>query len=245
MIISPEIDSLIPQQKTILARQGVPESQVIKPKITDAIEQAIEIYRTTANPAVKFKLISMEEFSAILIGENNNAPTLPIENIYTRSKRLHLYAATLGNVICEKIKLLHEEGEFVISMMLDTIASCATENSISCLEQYILDESSDSLSLSQHPGSNFELSSLSYSPGYCGWHISGQKKLFSWLDTTDIAITLNDSFLMMPVKSASGVVITGNNNIHQFKNKYPFCKSCISISCRERMVDAIKQQRSL
>ena len=76
---------------------------------------------------------------------------------------------------------------------------------------------------------------LRYSPGYCGWHVSGQKRLFEFLQPQQIGITLRESFLMQPLKSISGVMIAGPIDIHRFKNDYPFCERCETEGCRERI----------
>jgi hypothetical protein len=76
---------------------------------------------------------------------------------------------------------------------------------------------------------------LSYSPGYCGWDISAQKKLFAYLQPKNIGIRLNDSYLMTPLKSVSGVLIDGKKEIHIFQNNFDFCESCKTHSCRERI----------
>lgn len=51
----------------------------------------------------------------------------------------------------------------------------------------------------------------SYSPGYCGWHVSEQKMLFSLLPESFCGITLTDSSLMLPIKSVSAVVGVAQN----------------------------------
>ncbi|MCP4153380.1 MAG: hypothetical protein GY757_36975 [bacterium] len=76
---------------------------------------------------------------------------------------------------------------------------------------------------------------LNYSPGYCGWHISGKGKLFEKLKPGSIGIRLNESYLMSPLKSISGVLTAGEQAIHRFDNNYPFCKQCRTYSCRERL----------
>ena len=55
---------------------------------------------------------------------------------------------------------------------------------------------------------------LRYSPGYCGWHVSGQINLFNTLTPEKIGITLGESCLMNPLKSVSGVLVAGPPNIH-------------------------------
>jgi hypothetical protein len=49
----------------------------------------------------------------------------------------------------------------------------------------------------------------SYSPGYCGWHVREQKQLFSLLPDNPCGIKLNNSRLMHPVKSVSGIIGLG------------------------------------
>lgn len=49
-----------------------------------------------------------------------------------------------------------------------------------------------------------------YSPGYCGWHVSEQQKLFSLFPVSSpCGIQLTDSSLMIPIKSVSGVIGVG------------------------------------
>ena len=73
-----------------------------------------------------------------------------------------------------------------------------------------------------------------YSPGYCGWHISAQERLFARLRPEQIGIRLNERFLMTPLKSISGVLVAGPARIHQVTGSYPFCAQCKSPACRER-----------
>lgn len=47
---------------------------------------------------------------------------------------------------------------------------------------------------------------IRFSPGYCDWNISEQKKLFSLFDTDKVPVTLHrDTWLMGPRKSVSGI----------------------------------------
>ena len=49
-----------------------------------------------------------------------------------------------------------------------------------------------------------------FSPGYCGWHVSEQPKLFSLFgEPQPCGIELTDSCLMLPIKSVSGVIGIG------------------------------------
>jgi cobalamin-dependent methionine synthase I len=48
-----------------------------------------------------------------------------------------------------------------------------------------------------------------YSPGYCGWHVSEQHKLFTLVPGNYCNISLTDSSLMQPIKSVSGFIGLG------------------------------------
>ena len=51
-----------------------------------------------------------------------------------------------------------------------------------------------------------------FSPGYCGWHVSEQPKLFSlFSEPKPCGIELTDSCLMLPVKSVSGIIGIGTD----------------------------------
>ena len=76
---------------------------------------------------------------------------------------------------------------------------------------------------------------LRYSPGYCGWHVSGQGKLFDYLRPERIGLSLRTSFLMEPLKSVSGVLVAGPKEIHEFSASYDFCSRCDTRGCRQRI----------
>jgi len=66
-----------------------------------------------------------------------------------------------------------------------------------------------------------------YSPGYCGWHVSEQHKLFGLLPKGVCNITLTESSLMIPIKSVSGFIGIGTN-VHF--NPYT-CQLCEATHC--------------
>jgi hypothetical protein len=76
---------------------------------------------------------------------------------------------------------------------------------------------------------------LRYSPGYCGWNLTGQRALFAALGPEEIGIHLTDSCLMEPVKSISGVMVMGPADIHRFTDDYSFCLTCPTHDCRRRI----------
>jgi len=61
-----------------------------------------------------------------------------------------------------------------------------------------------------------------YSPGYCGWDVNEQKKIFEFFPQNICGVSLTDSALMLPIKSVSGIVGIGENV--EWEN-YP-CEVC-------------------
>ena len=121
--------------------------------------------------------------------------------------------------------------------MLDSVSSYAADKLADLAAQHLHAE------ITGREVSTNSLRVLSYSPGYCGWHISGQKKLFEVLHPEEIGITLNESYLMSPIKTVSGVLIAGPGEIHEFINSYPFCDACRTKSCIERMRNIVIDAR--
>ncbi len=113
--------------------------------------------------------------------------------------------------------------------MLDAVASAAAERLVERLEHRFATAATGG----PRPAV------LAYSPGYCGWHVSGQRALFGALDPAEIGITLNESCLMQPLKSVSGVLVAGRAEIHDFDDDFPCCSLCSTRECRNR-IDRIR-----
>ena len=75
---------------------------------------------------------------------------------------------------------------------------------------------------------------LPYSPGYCGWNVTGQRALFAQLEPGELGLTLNESCLMYPVKSVSGVLVLAPIGAHGFSPAFPCCSTCTTLDCQER-----------
>jgi cobalamin-dependent methionine synthase I len=131
--------------------------------------------------------------------------------------------------VSQEIEDLFGNNDFALAYTLDAIASTAAECTADRLEERF-----DALVLGDVV-SYYPTAHLRYSPGYCGWHISGQKKLFERLGPDAIGVTLNKSCLMQPLKSVSGVIVSGKTEIHFFDNSFSFCAECTTKTCRDRL----------
>lgn len=228
-------DEILPDIDTILKRQGIPPDNNFNDKIMDIANEALATFNDYCDASLLLAEISLDEFVEVYDGEGQNSAETPVGEIYPHADQLALFAITVGERVSEEINALFERKDFALAAMLDTVASEATEKA------GILTEGNYLKRLLDEAGTPKELSILRYSPGYCGWHISGQKKLFEFLEPEQIGITLTDSFLMQPLKSISGVMIAGRPEIHQFEISYPFCDNCLTKECRGRINTLVRR----
>lgn len=70
----------------------------------------------------------------------------------------------------------------------------------------------------------------SYSPGYCSWHVREQKNLFKLMPEKPCGVILNESNLMYPEKSVSGIIGLGEN----IKYTAHSCEICRMVNCYKR-----------
>jgi hypothetical protein len=222
------IADILPSREAILANQGIPAGSQLDERIEKLVENATEMFSELASPKALVAPISTDDFASVYNGEGLNEPETPVGEIFSKATHLALFAITVGQAVGNKISKLFDVADFALGSMLDSVASAAAERGAESLQYFYLRK------LIIAEGAPHETSVLRYSPGYCGWHISGQKALFAYLHPQQIGITLRASFLMEPLKSVSGAFIAGPEGIHHYIDSYPFCSECGDHSCRYR-----------
>ncbi|MFH2055431.1 MAG: vitamin B12 dependent-methionine synthase activation domain-containing protein [bacterium] len=213
-----------PELAAILECQQIPRDTKLDRRISELIERAISEFAKIARPRALVTEISQPEFAAVYRGAGNNEPVTPVGDIYPHAEHLALFLLTVGAGVSEQIDWLFSQNDFALGAMLDSVASAAADRVADLVESQYLSE----------VAAADDLHSLRFSPGYCGWHVSGQQRLFEFLKPEEIGVTLRPSFLMEPLKSISGVIIVGESRIFDFDDSYDFCAACRDHSCRER-----------
>lgn len=134
------------------------------------------------------------------------------------------YIATLGDDIEDEIKRLLNDKCLAEAYILDAMASVAVDNMVTTFHQRMKNKYED----------QSKQVTLCFSPGYCDWPITDQKKLFSMFDSNELDVELTDSCFMQPRKSISGVFGITTFNSNQSTHSYNPCSECNRRDCSER-----------
>ncbi|MBD3368480.1 MAG: hypothetical protein GF405_09970 [Candidatus Eisenbacteria bacterium] len=226
------VHEITPGSETVFRALGVPSDREPTEQASGVFEQSLRVFRDLCRARGIARDVDADTFARIYDGEGDNESPAPLEMIFPRAEQLTLFVVTLGHELSDRIRALFDEGDIALGATLDAVASEGTELAAEWLERRLDDEWAAAGGLSEGAVS------LRYSPGYCGWNVTGQRALFAELRPEAIDVRLNESCLMEPLKSISGVVVTGPPAIHRFDDDYAFCSVCRTRECRAR-IDAL------
>jgi hypothetical protein len=139
-----------------------------------------------------------------------------------KSESIAVFICTAGEEIGLKIRKAMNEKDLLQGYIMDVIGSEIVEAAADLMQLDLADQALTS---------GIKITNR-YSPGYCGWDVAEQHKLFRLVPDNFCGIRLNDSALMDPVKSVSGIIGIGK----QVKRLPYTCKICDMKDCiyRER-----------
>ncbi|MGQ9642953.1 MAG: vitamin B12 dependent-methionine synthase activation domain-containing protein, partial [Ignavibacterium sp.] len=192
--------------------------------LSDALNQLLPFIKQNCKPVGGFRYFNSQKISFrknVLVLENTQFDLGPI--IYRDIKdvtEIFVFVCTIGKNIEEKTHKLFLEGDSLTAFILDRIASELVESTADLLEQKIRNN---------FLKEGYNLSNR-YSPGYCGWSVSEQKKLFSFMPDKFCSVQLTESSLMIPIKSVGGIYGADLNLIR--KNYH--CEICDDEFCYKR-----------
>jgi hypothetical protein len=223
----------VPEPREVLAAQGLPEEDALAPRLRRLLDEATRIAATLVEPRAVCEELSAERFAAVLAPLGIPRDDLVVGQVYPRAEALALFVATLGEALPARIRKLFDDEALAEAWMLDAVASAGADLLAGRLaERYrkaLVAQGTDGVRV------------LPYSPGYCGWPTRGQRPLFDTLRPEEIGVTLNDSCLMSPIKTVSGVLVAGPGEAHRFRPDFPFCADCQTHECGPRMASVLKK----
>jgi hypothetical protein len=143
-------------------------------------------------------------------------------NVLKGSEKAVVFVGTLGPKLDEEIARLSSEGDILSSTVLDMIGVIALGVSSIDFYKEVLALEAESEDYGLTP---------SFGPGECRWDITEQKDIFDLVDAGSIGVRLNESYLMLPKKSRSGIMGIGPKELI---SKATPCDLCDRKDCSGR-----------
>jgi hypothetical protein len=223
----------LPELREVLRAQDLPEEDALAPRLRSLLDGAVSAYLSLVEPRALVERLSPERFAAVLEPLGSPGDELVVGRVYPRAQGLALFVATLGERVSLRIRHLFDDDALAEGWMLDAVASAGAD----LLADRLAERFGAELRAAGLAGAR----ALPYSPGYCGWPTRGQRPLFDALRPEEIGVTLNESCLMSPIKSVSGVLVAGPGEAHRFRPDFPFCDDCRTHECGSRMASVLKK----
>ena len=204
-----------PDLSEVYRSMGYPDPESPAEDMKAVVEALLERFAPICHPQFRYIESTVEGLS----------PKGIIMKGLSGADKYLLFIATAGKEFQEEINRIAEEGDIVKVYAADLIGSEIAEATVrECVKAIEAD----------HPGLGV---SNPYSPGYCGWVLSEQREIFSRFGGDTCGVSLNDSCLMYPIKSVSGIVSVGAK---VEKREYG-CAICGRKDCYKNRLKKIRQ----
>ena len=221
LAISDQIDI---DKQEILSNIGYSDEYQPSARIDSLVNDYIENYHDLIASSYSYNIRNVESGTGarVNIGDSITLESKVIARLLERCDKVAVFALTIGNHLEEMVAYLAENGLVLQATVLDAIGSGATEK----LADHIDDR------IRRMAKIEGLVTSRRFSPGYCDWEVSQQKKVFKALNGDTAGIGLTKSLLMIPRKSISGIIGIGSAN-HKIENYNP-CHTCKKKECPGR-----------
>jgi hypothetical protein len=137
------------------------------------------------------------EDRTVRIGEHLLATNATITRLLEHSTLFAVFAATAGREFEQIQRTREAAGDMLVIYLLDVMGTLLVEKTGDYMETKLEAAYPDLLHTKR------------FSPGYCNWHLTEQRKIFALLGQQPCGIVLSDVCLMTPIKSISGVIGLG------------------------------------
>jgi hypothetical protein len=192
-------------------------SDLISWLIKEALEDAIPLCDIHAEYCMVKIVDKDEKLKTISVGGLVFEVRKIVYSQLRKSDSLAIFLCTAGSAIGIKSREEMSRGDLLKGYLLDLVGSVVVEAAADRMQADL--ESSLDLN-------GFRITNR-FSPGYCGWNVEEQFKLFSFFPYNYCGIRLTPSALMDPVKSVSGFIGIGKN-----VRRLPYtCKLCDMADC--------------
>lgn len=219
--IKPKID-----RKKLVSMLGARKSDAISKALSTKIMQLNLKVRELVKPRIQYGFYRIEsaERSGVLLTPGVFLKSARLSKTVRSCREAVVFIATIGSPIDEEINRLMKQNHYSAAYVLDTMGSLAVESVVNQFQESIRET---------QQARNRDVT-LRFSPGYCDWPVTDQKKLFSLFETHRTGVQLSDSCLMQPRKSVSGVFGVLSESADPEDALYNPCRECSRVNCKSR-----------
>jgi hypothetical protein len=211
------------EKREILNLIGYRDAETISARVGSLVDDYLDNYHDFLAPSFRYEFRDIKKVTrgeARIGGVKLRSAVLA--RLLERSERVAVFALTIGGYLEELVAYLSEKGLVLQATVLDAVGSGAAETLAAEVQSEIA-RWADRRGL---------VISRRFSPGYCDWDVAQQGELFRLLGGNVTGISLQDSMLMVPRKSISGVIGIGLPD-HGIEEYNP-CTTCRKKDCPGR-----------
>jgi hypothetical protein len=190
--------------------------------IRKKVRTARQKLKKLIKPSLHYRIVkpSVTDNAAVQLNETVEFTSAKLAQTLKNAEKMVCFVGTIGNDVENEINRLLGNQKLAAAYILDSMGSVAVENMIDRFQELMENKFS----------AEDRTVTLRFSPGYCDWPVTQQKKLFNIFDPKQLDVELLDSCLMKPRKSISGVFgITPQDSV-----SYNPCRDCPTRSCDSR-----------
>lgn len=206
-------DEVRPDEKVLMDYLQIPDDDSY-PLVAGIVESTFAALKDTREIMGGYRILDY--------GDVTLQPGRRISGYMAGASEVALFICTAGAAFTDLSQAYQQNGDFLEAFVVESIGSATVENSMDKVQQRLEEEMA---------GQGKKITNR-YSPGYCEWPLSGQRELFAYIGDHPTGITLNESCLMQPIKSVSGIIGIGDA-----VKKRPYgCQICNSATCVYRKI---------
>jgi hypothetical protein len=197
-------------------RERLPKS------ILKKVQAAREKLNKLMKPSLHYRIVKpgVMDKAVVQLDQTVELTSAKLAKTLKDAEKIVCFVGTIGAGVENEIKRLMGKQKLADAYILDAMASVAVEDMIDRFQDL----------METRFNAEDSTVTLRFSPGYCDWPVTQQKKLFNIFDPKQLDVELMDSCLMKPRKSISGVFgVTPQNSV-----SYNPCGDCPIRNCDSR-----------
>lgn len=194
--------------------------------ISELIHKLLKVTESVSNIKAEYKVFSLEKYDDSEKSIWINSLIFNVHRIVygqlKKAEKIAVFLCTAGHEIGIRSRAAMKDGDLLTGYLYDVIGSEIVEAAVDLMQ----DNLQETMSAEGRKITN------RYSPGYCGWNVAEQHKVFELMPDNYCGIQLNESALMIPEKSVSGFIGIGEGVRY---NPYT-CRLCDMKDCIYRKI---------